>query len=529
MRKVFVKQIICLLLLLVTIFSCQNDDITEENINISTNNRVIAKRVNFNDIKQNEKLKKSLAKIEKRLNYFKKTKVFSKIESNNNSFSILTDEIIQIKTDDTEAYTFRIETPTYSDSAFENFVIEKYNDNDYMFFIYRYKKLKTKENAVITYSMSKELVNSNQINLGDFDAILVSKYAYDESSGCLFEITFNEGCSCEYAEVIYCQGGGSGGSGGSGTGDNGSIGDGDSEDDLYDSDFDGQSGGSGGSNTNSNNTSTVGVLPNPVDSQIDVFFEQLTNEQKDCLNANSSLSHEVRRFLGKNIENRVIEDTTQLFNPFNIAKDIIDIICNSSDPNLTFNDITTLVIESFDTPKINDIVKELKCFDLSAPAKMTIYSQQSIAGSRKVTANIGHTFIGLEQNGIIRSIGFYPDSPGASLLKPQSSELHDNSNSPYDVSITIDIRATQFRETVNYITNYSSTYDLNNYNCTDFGIGIALIGGLTLPKTIGKYGILFKGRNPGDLGEDMREIILPASANRNLNGGTAPARFGSCP
>ncbi|WP_281847916.1 hypothetical protein [Olleya namhaensis] len=39
----------------------------------------------------------------------------------------------------------------------------------------------------------------------------------------------------------------------------------------------------------------------------------------------------------------------------------------------------------------------------------------------------------------------------------------------------------------------------------------------------------FKGRNPGDLGEDMRALTLPTGATRNNTGGNAPAREGDCP
>nr|WP_294923659.1 hypothetical protein [uncultured Flavobacterium sp.] len=47
-------------------------------------------------------------------------------------------------------------------------------------------------------------------------------------------------------------------------------------------------------------------------------------------------------------------------------------------------------------------------------------------------------------------------------------------------------------------------------------------------KNIGNCGVLFKGRNPSDLTEDMRTLSLPAGASRNLTSGKAPAKSGTC-
>ncbi len=193
--------------------------------------------------------------------------------------------------------------------------------------------------------------------------------------------------------------------------------------------------------------------------------------------------------------------------------------------------ITNIMIDVESTPKIEDIKKELKSFDKSKPAKLTIFVEQAIENSREVTARLGHTFVGIEQEGIIRHLGFYPDNGGgANLISNQNSEIHDNSGSPFHVSITIQISSGQLSSIINYIENYPTKYDLNNYNCSDFGIGVASLGGLNLPSTIGvgsQFGIvLFEGRNPGDLGEDMRNFSLPSGATRNLVGGNTPARSG---
>lgn len=138
------------------------------------------------------------------------------------------------------------------------------------------------------------------------------------------------------------------------------------------------------------------------------------------------------------------------------------------------NKVDRIFIETSSTPQITNIKNELKCYDKSKSAKLTIYAEQAVKNSREVTARLGHTFIGLEQNGIIRNIGFYPDNGGiANLVSNQDSEIHDNSESPYHISITVDISSSQLTSIINYIENYPVKYDLNNYNCTDFGIGVA--------------------------------------------------------
>ncbi|MFV0540732.1 MAG: hypothetical protein ACK5MZ_05770 [Aestuariibaculum sp.] len=159
-------------------------------------------------------------------------------------------------------------------------------------------------------------------------------------------------------------------------------------------------------------------------------------------------------------------------------RNCIEVIENIIPEAIPINSVNNSVIfiDVSKTPKIKDIKKELKCFDTIKPAKLTIYVEQAIENSREITARLGHVFIGIEQNGIIRNLGFYPDNGGAiNLISNQDSEIHDNSTSPYHVSISKNISASQLSNIITYIENYPSTYDVRNYNCTDFGIEIAAI------------------------------------------------------
>lgn len=192
----------------------------------------------------------------------------------------------------------------------------------------------------------------------------------------------------------------------------------------------------------------------------------------------------------------------------------------------------TILVINIEGEKI-DPKEETKCFDKTKPAVLTVYVQQPNENTRdKMGENsVGHTFIGIQQGTIQRIIGFYPDSPNASLISSQKSELHDNSNTLYHVSISIGIDANKLSSVINYINDYSKTYDLNNYNCSDFAIGAAEKAGLRLPKTTGSYNAVivnFKGRNPGDLGQDIRDMNTPGGATKSVTKGNAPKKKGGC-
>lgn len=182
-------------------------------------------------------------------------------------------------------------------------------------------------------------------------------------------------------------------------------------------------------------------------------------------------------------------------------------------------------------PKINPVA-ETRCFNVAQGAKLTVYVQEAKQGTRDKVgpAQVGHTFVGIEQNGITRYMGYYPQSTANSALVAVGAsypgELHDNSGSAYDVSITAFVSASQFASMIQYINNYPATYNLNSYNCADFGIAVANLGGMNLPATTTRVA-LFDGRSPGDLGEDIR--AMPNNGYINKTGGYALSKQGTCP
>ncbi|WP_438424005.1 hypothetical protein [Aquimarina macrocephali] len=175
--------------------------------------------------------------------------------------------------------------------------------------------------------------------------------------------------------------------------------------------------------------------------------------------------------------------------------------------------------------------EETKCFDLTKPAKVTIYVEQPIEGSREITAYVGHTFVGIEQGGISRYLGYYPKNQMPSLISDQVAEIHDNSGAPYHVSISTEVSSDQLKRIINHIVDFPETYFLNTYNCSDFGIDIGRRAGINLPKTIGQYKQLFfkfEGRNPSDLGEDIRVMNSTPKITIEKTGGNAPTKKGGC-
>lgn len=101
----------------------------------------------------------------------------------------------------------------------------------------------------------------------------------------------------------------------------------------------------------------------------------------------------------------------------------------------------------------------------------------------------------------------------------------------YHISVTLTVQPAALKNIIEYINNYRTEYDLNNYNCTDFALDIAALGGLDLPRTVGHYNaglISFQGRNPGDLGMDILAGKTPPGGKRNQGQANAPKKSGGC-
>lgn len=193
---------------------------------------------------------------------------------------------------------------------------------------------------------------------------------------------------------------------------------------------------------------------------------------------------------------------------------------------------TNFNLNSIGTNKINPN-EELKCFDLTKEAKLTVYVQQPTENTNEIVSREngpGHAFIGLEQNGIIRQIGFYPESSANEIFVgvgiDHDSELRDN-NYLYHVSISKNISSTQLTSISDYIKNFPKIYNVNNYACTDFAIKIGNIGGMKLPST-SVSSLTFEGRSPGKLGQEIRFMNSDSTKTINKNKSNSPNKEGTC-
>ncbi|WP_343306726.1 hypothetical protein AAHN97_06400 [Chitinophaga niabensis] len=160
-----------------------------------------------------------------------------------------------------------------------------------------------------------------------------------------------------------------------------------------------------------------------------------------------------------------------------------------------------------------DINDYLKCFRRNLGAKITIYSDQPVPNTRNVItttngiADVGHAFVSIEQtvNGVItrRTFGYYPSEDAKMFNYSNPHAFADDSYKHYDVKIEKNVGAQVFADILDMCYNATANYDLYRYNCTDFAIDIGRAAGLNIPYTKNQ---LFPGRNPGDLGQDMRNI-----------------------
>ena len=201
------------------------------------------------------------------------------------------------------------------------------------------------------------------------------------------------------------------------------------------------------------------------------------------------------------------------------------------------------VIVSPPTSAISDIVDYMKCFT-NGPTPGHTYSVQVCVdqpdpGTRQawgLTAdgaagtsaagnpvNVGHTFLTLTENDqgniITRNIGFYPSTfvfVTSNLVASQGILGNDQSHT-YNISLTITVSSSQFFNILNYAelgNNMGFIYNLNTNNCTTFALNALAAGGISLPSTQGTWpgGA---GNDPGDLGEDIRNMPLSSNMTRN--------------
>ena len=197
---------------------------------------------------------------------------------------------------------------------------------------------------------------------------------------------------------------------------------------------------------------------------------------------------------------------------------------------------TTLTITS-SGEIIQNMQEYLKCFSAYSPAIVNIYVKQPTSNSSNTWSgspyepNVGHTFVSIEQSGIVRVFGFYPDlsvSINPFSISPTAPALMRNDGGhSYDVKVTINVSGAKMGNILTSAKSYISMYNLNSYNCTDFAIDIANSTGFYLPDNIG-YWPGGGGSNPGNLGQDIRGMNNSNNVVIKKTPGIAISNIGSC-
>ena len=167
-------------------------------------------------------------------------------------------------------------------------------------------------------------------------------------------------------------------------------------------------------------------------------------------------------------------------------------------------------------------------FTLTLYAKQpNVNTRDPFSGNPITGVDVGHTFVSMATNfgGLDKNItfGFYPSSTVDLNIRIAPMETVDDSNKPYDSSVEIQLTCDDFNTALNnsIISSANTNYDLNNYNCTDFGISVANSVGLGVTDTSSPWVYLGKvygnSSNPGDLGEDIKLIPNGIANNGTLN------------
>jgi hypothetical protein len=176
------------------------------------------------------------------------------------------------------------------------------------------------------------------------------------------------------------------------------------------------------------------------------------------------------------------------------------------------------------------------CVDQPVPGTRLPWGFADGASGTSATHNpfdVGHTFLIFSESyggtTITRNVGFYPRTIVNPFYPSDQGQLNDNESSGYNISLTATVTNAQFFNMLNYASqgnNAGYLYNLNSNNCTTFAIDALQAGSVNISTQTGTW---FKGGgyDPGDLGEDIRNMPLPPNMTRNTVDNPHP-NIGQC-
>lgn len=285
----------------------------------------------------------------------------------------------------------------------------------------------------------------------------------------------------------------------------------------------GQTSDTNGSNVDFNNPIvTAPISLNPLKVRIKNFLVNLPDNLKIFyfeLSTEDKIS--LQNFLDSTVETQVNNNLSYSQQATAIGNQILDLMFQN--PSLSFDEaFENIYINNVDLfedfyfylkpdDPILDMDAFLECIDPNQPATLTIYIDQPINGSVKPIAfdgikpNVGHVFVSLTQNNNTVVYGFYPEEKVKSFTFANGA-IGNNQGDHYDVSISTTVSPIQLPQIINFSLIIPSSYNINKFNCTDYAMHIAQIGGLTLPSAFTPAIPGGGGSAPSVLGENIRNL-----------------------
>jgi len=166
---------------------------------------------------------------------------------------------------------------------------------------------------------------------------------------------------------------------------------------------------------------------------------------------------------------------------------------------------------------------------------MLFHVKQPAPGKRKifVWTNTGHTFITLikynaDSTYTSASFGFYPHKDhllSATPIAPSTSAVFkDDAGHKWDEVMGKFITRRKFEKILKLTGDFSLTdYNLNNHNCTDFGLQAAALAGIDILNTKGSWP-LGSGNNPAFTGQAILEGKVAESTKALFSADTINAQ-----
>jgi hypothetical protein len=213
-------------------------------------------------------------------------------------------------------------------------------------------------------------------------------------------------------------------------------------------------------------------------------------------------------------------------------------------------DILTVNIERPEDKKSVDPKKMIDCFgtisSIGATYSISIQSNLPIANDPFAIINnkleAGHAFVTLTKtnsNGesITQVMGFYPvNTYFAISLSNVSSMIVNDQGHDYGSSYTISVNENQFQNALNQAIKLSNKdYNLSNFNCTDFALGVFNSGGgnlqvtpFTIPPTFMNPFSVNINSSPTSLYNSIQNLQNQGYNNTNFGKLKASSSHGPC-